>query len=308
MSVFTEGAIILGYHRIAETHWDPHSLCVTPKHFTEHLEVLSRQVNPISLEELILALGSRTIPQRAVAVTMDDGYADNLHNGKRILERYQIPATIFITTDYIGREFWWDEVKRLLISNRKQSKRLSLEINGTKFNWTLDPLDSHQTKKKALFSLCDILRHLPPQKRDETITKLRDWANCEPQEKTECKVLTAKEIVELTKGGLLDIGSHSSTHPFLEELPLHSQRSEIQESKACLEEILGRPVKLFSYPNGSVSEATQTIVKDSGFICACASYNDVVRTGCNPFYLPRFWIPDCDGPAFSRWLHTWLHG
>jgi peptidoglycan/xylan/chitin deacetylase (PgdA/CDA1 family) len=84
------------------------------------------------------------------------------------------------------------------------------------------------------------------------------------------------------------------------------QEIEIQQSKACLEALLGQPVISFSYPNGSLSEDTVSIVKEAGFACACTSVRDVVWRGSNCFQLPRFWIQDWDGATFYRWLVRWL--
>ncbi|HET9531812.1 MAG TPA: polysaccharide deacetylase family protein, partial [Blastocatellia bacterium] len=108
-------AVILMYHRVAEVRSDPWSLCVTPQHFAEHMEILRRHARPISLRELTGALREGSVPRRSVVVTFDDGYLDNLKNARPLLERYDIPATFFIATGYLGgeREFWWDELERM---------------------------------------------------------------------------------------------------------------------------------------------------------------------------------------------------
>ena len=84
-------ALILLYHRIAELELDPWNLCVTPDHFAEQLEVLQKYANPISLKQLVSFHRAGNIPERTVVVTFDDGYADNLHYAKPILEKYQTP-------------------------------------------------------------------------------------------------------------------------------------------------------------------------------------------------------------------------
>jgi peptidoglycan/xylan/chitin deacetylase (PgdA/CDA1 family) len=132
-------ALILMYHRVAEVDLDPWGLCVTPQYFAEHLSVLQKYAHPISLQQLTQAHRKGKIPHRAVAITFDDGYADNLYNAKPLLERYNIPATVFVATGQIGsqREFWWDELERVLVQPGTLPEKLCLEINGSTHQWEL---------------------------------------------------------------------------------------------------------------------------------------------------------------------------
>src|SRR2546429_6337719 len=79
-------ALILMYHSIAEVDSDPFALRVTPDCFAEHLEVLQKYCQPIPLSQLMRALRDGKIPNRAVVITFDDGYADNLRIAKPLLE------------------------------------------------------------------------------------------------------------------------------------------------------------------------------------------------------------------------------
>ena len=115
-SRFVKGTLILGYHRVAEVSRDPYELCVTPRHFAAQLEVLRQQAKPMHLTDIVEALQKGDLPKRSVVLTFDDGYADMLYQARPLLEHYQIPATFFITTGYLGDEFWWDELERLLSS------------------------------------------------------------------------------------------------------------------------------------------------------------------------------------------------
>jgi peptidoglycan/xylan/chitin deacetylase (PgdA/CDA1 family) len=102
--------LVLGYHRIAEANWDPHNICVSPKHFDEQLEVLSSLANPISLETLVSSLGRNAPPSRGVVLTLDDGYLDSLTVAAPALRRFDVPATIFVSTGWMGLVFWWDKL------------------------------------------------------------------------------------------------------------------------------------------------------------------------------------------------------
>src|SRR5262249_44019847 len=85
---FRFAPLILLYHRVANLPSDPQLLSVTPKHFREHLEILRQSAHPMRLQDMVRALRKNQLPRTAVAVTFDDGYADNLHNGKPLLDHY----------------------------------------------------------------------------------------------------------------------------------------------------------------------------------------------------------------------------
>src|SRR5204863_340481 len=70
--------LILIYHRVAAVPVDPWGLAVSPKHFAEHLDVLRRTRHPMPLATFVSRIAERTLPRNAVAITFDDGYADNL--------------------------------------------------------------------------------------------------------------------------------------------------------------------------------------------------------------------------------------
>jgi peptidoglycan/xylan/chitin deacetylase (PgdA/CDA1 family) len=135
----TPRGLILMYHRVAEKDVDPWSLSVTPEHFAEHLAVLRRHAFPVSLLRLSQAHRECTFPDRAVALTFDDGYANNLYNARPLLERADIPATVFIATGYNGssEEFWWDALDQALLRPGRLPATLELNLHGLAYRWEL---------------------------------------------------------------------------------------------------------------------------------------------------------------------------
>lgn len=319
--------LILLYHRVAEPRSDPWSLAVTPRRFAEHLEVLRQHARPVRLQQLSQALlDGDDLPDRSVIVTFDDGYADNLHNAKPLLERYCVPATIFLTTGYIGHEheFWWDELDRLLLQPGTLPRVLSLSINGSMHRWELGKAahyseetarrrrwrawkDAFSSRRRLYRSLWELLHPLTKGERQKVLNELLVWADAEPAARPAHRPLSLEEVFALAQGELIEIGAHTVTHPALSALPATSQRDEILESKARLEEILGRQVDSFAYPHGSLSAKTVGMVQEAGFACACSSFADVVGLSADRFRLPRFHIEDCDGEEFARRLSRWFH-
>ena len=319
-------AMILMYHRVNEGFTDPWGLCVSSEHFAQQLEMLRRHSQLIRLQELVDAIGAGALSTPSVVVTFDDGYADNLYNAKPILERYDAPATVFVTTGYLGeeREFWWDELDRLLLQPGILPECLQLSVNGRMHEWSLgdaayyfqdrwckdrtwraaeDPPGARQRLYVALWQLFQLL---PENDRLNAMTDLCAWVGAANEVRPTHRVLTLEEIVSLERSGLVEIGSHSVTHPLMPQLSANSQREELERSKLTLEKIIGRTIKTFAYPYGSYAAGIIPIVQEVGFNCACTTIESAVTRETDPFQLPRIEVGDWDGDEFSRRVQTWL--
>ena len=195
------GSLILLYHRVAETKTDPWALCVTPEHFAEHLQVLLNQRRAVPLERLAATDRAESAVRRSVALTFDDGYADNLHAAKPLLEQYDVPATVFVVTGDLGdtREFWWDELERLVLQPGTLPDVLQLQVDGVHRRWELGSIahlsvadhdrwrnwradgDANPSPRHALYvSLYHLLYGTEHAKRQDLLAELRSWAKMEP--------------------------------------------------------------------------------------------------------------------------------
>ncbi|HSF41198.1 MAG TPA: polysaccharide deacetylase family protein [Thermoanaerobaculia bacterium] len=104
-------AVVLLYHRIGEPAVDPHGQAVAPATFASHLEMLRSRYTVLPLPDLLDRLPGRAFPDGTVAVTFDDGYADNLTAAWPVATRLGVPFTVFVTVQPVlgGRPFRWDE-------------------------------------------------------------------------------------------------------------------------------------------------------------------------------------------------------
>ena len=323
----TSVSLILMYHRVANVEVDPWSLCVTPQHFSEHLEVLQKFSCTLRLDQLTHTLRLGKIPRRSVVITFDDGYADNLHTAKPLLERYDIPATFFLTTGCIERrrEFWWDELDRLILQPSVLPETLKLSIRGKIYEWHLNRDVSYNedtaqqnTSWKAwekapgirheiYYSLWKLLKPLDENEQQDVLNQLLTWARVKPCVRSTHRLLLPEEIILLGKENLFEVGAHSVTHASLSTQPIAFQRREIQLSKAYLDDLLGKPVTSFSYPYGDYTSETVALVKEAGFSCACSTKAGVVSSKTDCFQLPRFEVLDWDGEEFEKQLLKWWY-
>ena len=306
------GTVILLYHRVIELASDPLRLCVTPEHFAEHLDVISRSTRPLKLQQLSDSLTHRSVPKHGIVVTFDDGSKDNLDNAKPLLAQRDVPATVFVASGYTTSdcELWWDELDRLLLDPGDLPEHLSLRINGTTFEWQLSTATDNCNSRHDLYaSLHKLLRGLSIAGRNDVINTLQEWSGKGAASRQSHEVLSPDNVVELAKDGLIEIGAHTVWHPVLGTLPVSEQELEIVQSKSDLEKITGQPVRSFAYPYGTLSDYTSEtvdLVRSAGFECACSNYRGVVNNWAKRFELPRFVVQDSDGDTFERNLRSWF--
>ena len=328
-NTFVPRAIILLYHRVVELPSDPQLLCVTPRNFADHLEIIRKRGLAVQVKGLGQTLYNRNRGQRAVIVSFDDGYADNLYYAKPLLQRYDVPATVFVTSGYLGakREFWYDDLERLLLHNGHLPETLFLRINDRCYQrdlgsaaagndlsrnhsgWSMAHKDDPTPRHSLYRSLFQILQPLPDQERQHIIDDLAAWAGRDSIQRPTHRTLLPEELTRLADGGLVEIGAHTVSHPVLSALPADAQAHEISRSKTRLEEILGHTVASFAYPFGARShytEQTVAAVRAAGFEWACSNFGGIVGPATDRFQLPRFLVRDWDGDEFDRRLGDWL--
>lgn len=312
--------LILMYHRVTEIEFDPWKLCVSPSYFAEHLQVLQKLGCAVRLQQLNQTLKNGKRPHRQVVITFDDGYTDNLYNAKPLLEQYEIPATIFLTTGYMQqeREFWSDELERILLQPGTLPEVLSLNISGTSYEWKLDATANDSEKSNNLdvkhaneryslyYSLYELLYPLPAIERSHLLDQLLLWANKEPELRLTHRMMTMKELSSLQPGNIIEVGAHTVTHPFLATISPEQQLHEIQQNKVQLEEIFGHAIESFAYPHGNYNSETSEIVRQAGFTCACTTNANIVGKNSDRFQLPRFAVENWNGEEFAKQLSRWF--
>lgn len=303
-SFLAPGGIVLGYHRVSDSGWDPLRLAISRENFRNQLEYIAERYRPVSLHSMLKDQQLGRSLKGLVAVSFDDGYDDFVANALPELVRLNIPVTIFVTTGYEGKPFWWDEVCEALRVDRGSADRLVIDFGHAGGRMVFENLDDESAARNAVRQICDKLPFVSLARRSDIIAKIRDSGGDEHNANRVPRALTHRQLADIAKYPLAEIGAHSVTHPMLAEMNASDQRHEIQGSKAELE-ALGHRVTGFSYPNGSYTKQSLEIVRESGFAYSCTSRQAIVRRDTDRFALPRIWVPNVGGPSFRAWLSTW---
>ncbi len=256
------------------------------------MEVLAERFTLCSVDRLLQGIQSGDLPEHAVAVTFDDGYCDNYVNAFPILKRYNIPATIFLTTGVIGchKTLWHDRVFAIL----RQTRVLELSSFGPESTLPLRSLaDKLQSQRQILKHLWS----LDAEARDSAIAELCDRLDVHDTE-NDALMLSWKEVSEMSRGGI-QFGAHTVNHPVLAWLRPEEARQEIFGSKRAIETVLNTPITSFAYPIGrsvDFTATTKTLVQEAGFSCGLTMIFGNNPPGTDSYEIRRIapWNEDAD--------------
>jgi peptidoglycan/xylan/chitin deacetylase (PgdA/CDA1 family) len=244
---------ILAWHNVEATWCYPAAAGAGVRGLRRQLQWLGRVANVVRLERALGDLeAGRPLPQRAVAVTFDDGYRDVLDLAVPILERLRLPATFFLVPGLLSGEVraWWELLGWAFANAGADTVRFGerdLPVRGPRgresYHWLSDRLRQlgRAERDQATRELVDRLRPAG-QPRDREL--FMDW-------------LAAKELVE--RG--FEVGSHSNYHAVLSREPAAEQVRDLTTARERLEGGLGVPARLLAYPSGQPGEYDSDTVR-----------------------------------------------
>ncbi|HUV45623.1 MAG TPA: polysaccharide deacetylase family protein [Dehalococcoidia bacterium] len=276
-------AILMYHHVIPESEnppWLPPT--VSLEDFERGIAYLRKAADIVPLDSLVSRLVQKQpLPRKVVSITFDDGYKDNYRFAYPILRKYNLPATIFLTTGFIGNsDAYWDYKIYFAIWNTSKTE---LEIEGLGQYY----LNSSADRRKAMREIIARLMELSDREKNHLVGRLLEGLRVEiPGEFGDEINLSWDEVMEMSKNGI-SFGAHTVTHPILTKLPIGEAKEEIARSKKDIEERLGVPCTSFAYPNGDFNDEIVGLVMERGFTCAVTTIQRMVNRNAEPFKLNR---------------------
>lgn len=274
---------VLTYHRVLPEPDSMRRAEPDAKQFRTQIERLKRFFSPIALSDAVERLASgQPLPRRAVAVTFDDGYADNLTVAAPILQAFDVPATVFVTEGFLdGGRMWNDTVVE--VCRRRPPGTWDLQAIGLE----RIEIGSQDDRRRAASMVLRSIKHRSPEERAAAVKSLAEGVDGLPDD----LMLTQQQLCALSNSGI-DIGAHTLTHPILATQTQEESRREIIDSKARLEERLQKPVSLFAYPNGKEgadwNDSHVQMVREAGYRAAVTTEPGVSTGNVDPYRIPRF--------------------
>jgi peptidoglycan/xylan/chitin deacetylase (PgdA/CDA1 family) len=252
--------------------------------FTELCRWLDSLFHVVPLDEGARLLKDGGLPERALAITFDDGYADNHDVALPILRRHGLPATFFIATGFLGRGCMWNDLVIEAFRHTKLQRADLSDLLGSGAYSLADP----QGRRSALEDVIGKVKYLQPERRLDLVGRIGARLEVDPPPGM---MMTTDEVVALRKAGM-QIGAHTVSHPILATLDAAEKRREIGESKRVLEAVLGERVDLFAYPNGKPGEDFDAdsvlAVREAGFAAAVTTARGAANPRADVFQIPRF--------------------
>lgn len=252
---------LLMYHRILPERdvrygQEEPGMLIRPETLEMHIKEIRKEFELVSLSEWIHAKQTgQVLPERACAITFDDGWLDNYEYAFPVLKANAAPATLFAVAEKIGTDFqFWPNIIATLI------------LKGAASELAAHPrLQSHINVPLGLASMdqiAEVIRRLKAVSDAEIYAALDDISWRSLCDDLPPALMSWAQLREMHQSGLVDIGSHTCTHRRLTNaLSVVDLEYEIVQSKSILEQRLQSPINLFCFPNGDYNEVALSLVK-----------------------------------------------
>jgi peptidoglycan/xylan/chitin deacetylase (PgdA/CDA1 family) len=288
---FRRKTFVLMYHRVLPAGADTFSadsICVTPDAFARQMAFLRRHFRILSIADLADHLESgRELPSGSCVVTFDDGWRDNFEHALPILREQQVPAVIFVATDFIGGNdcFWQERLSRLLFVGlrRDDGARTLVEtiVKRPGLSTCADP-----EQRRLIREAVDRLKSLPPAEIDALETRVREAVGTAASP-GEDRFMDWRQVADLVKGSRVNVGSHGCSHTPLTKLSPERAALELEAAGRLVADAVGVPTASIGYPNGNYDDVVVRLTRAAGYRLGFTTDKGLVGDVRDPFKLPR---------------------
>jgi peptidoglycan/xylan/chitin deacetylase (PgdA/CDA1 family) len=283
------------YHGVRPDRSLFHSWTLVPESaFDRQVRFLTRHFDLISIDQATLGPWHDGGARPKAVITFDDGMKNNVEHALPILQKYQAPATLYVSTEAMitRRLFWWDRVNASVQKASLSRIRLSqFGLGAYEFDMRLDP----KTFWRLMSKLLEDIKRLPGILQSEAVNSIQEQTGgISSEEERLFEPIEIEDIKKLAFTPLIQIASHGHRHQLLPEVPLEEAKQCVKESVEQLQQICLRPIEHFSYPNGNYNEAIIGMLKGLGFVSAVTTASRRWSPGTDPYRIPRIGIGGYD--------------
>ncbi len=275
---------ILMYHRIID---HPQVPAITPSEFEQQLDYLRAHFNVQPVEQLIDNRIAGQNDENAIAITFDDGHADFYDTAWPLLKKYELPASLYVTTGFVDNQCWlWPDLLRHILWETPlatvSDKHLpTLPLAKADLPKTWNTIASH-CLTLASDARIDYIKQLAGRLQVSTEAKPTAPFNA----------VTWDNLRDMQNQGLT-VGSHTVSHRILSSLDHQELANELTTSKMRIEKELGITVNGICYPNGmtkDISKTVEDVSNECGYQFGLVAYPANAQA-TNPMHQGRWAAP-----------------
>lgn len=273
---------VFAYHQVLEFTDALRDGEPTVEQFDDDLETIAAHFNVLPMSRAVSLLASGQLPDRAAAITFDDGYRDNFCVAAPLLQQKGLPATVYVATAAVEAGVMWND---LIIDGvaGNTSGQLEHDIAGCGHE-----AETHADRNVRAREIIDRLKYQPVGDRwlvAERFYMANTGATGLPR-----LMMNTTELRDLAERGF-EIGAHTMQHPILATLTDKEARNEIFGSRDWLGDVTGVPPRHFAYPNGKPGTdylpRDVELVREAGFDSSVTTVWAVARSDSDPMQIPR---------------------
>ncbi|PWT29266.1 polysaccharide deacetylase family protein [Butyrivibrio fibrisolvens] len=241
--IYPETRLAILYHRVTVKENDIWGLAISPELFDKQIQYLKENYDLVTFNDY----NQKGNP--CITITFDDGYADNYWNALPILEKYKVPAIIFVCTGNLNtnKEFWWDQLEACVFDNDKCP--VSFELENASY-------ECHDffTKRNTCISIREKILAMNEEKREAFLLDLFRATEYVVNNRIGNRSLTYDELKMVDNSEFVTIGGHTVSHTRLSIETYDEQYVDISDSKEKIESVVGHKIDSFSFPFGEQTD------------------------------------------------------
>jgi peptidoglycan/xylan/chitin deacetylase (PgdA/CDA1 family) len=245
------------------------------------LRCLNDGIRFVSIDEVLRADESARLGN-CMVLTVDDGYIDVIEVLYPLIERYAIPACVYIVTGYPDGQCLHNY--RILEDYVSETENIEFELFGSVYRYRANTTEEKLNALKELNHLVDMNTNGVAESR-----KIFECFGIDPRYLDKCRTLSWSQIIDLNCSELVTIGSHTVTHPRLTRMGKELAYAELLHSKQRLQEVLNEEVRHFSYPYGDFNDEIKRLVSAAGYATA-TTIKPGHFSSIDMYAIQRFWL------------------
>jgi len=295
---FDKNMYIINYHNILfgeADSFDLKLLRISKSQFEEEIKFLVTNYEIVSVKDIVQNIDSITINQsnEKIAITFDDGYLGSLKYAIPVLQKYNIPATFYIVSNYVDYHEdykYYDSIEvafRLAKVDKIDLSFLDLGICS---------IEKEELKIKTMKNIKKKLKIQDIALRQKNKQLIHELLNVTVEEMNnyihgqEKYLFMSWKDLNYIKSLGYDIGSHTCSHPTLSTMSIEDAYNELSISYSVIKKNLNIYDLSFAYPHGNIQhigDLIPNIITQIGYSFAVTAIPGKINSFTNKFLINR---------------------